>query len=78
MTIFYRNLFYGLVAVALLQSVFYYPQLPAVVASHFDGAGIANGWSSRNVFFTVYLVMVAMVTQPSPRINAPPTLGCVA
>lgn len=61
MTIFYRNLFYGLVAVSLLQSAFYYPQMPAVVASHFDAAGIANGWSSRNVFFAVYLVMVAMV-----------------
>jgi len=58
---FYRYLFYGLVGVALLQSFFYYPQLPPVVASHFDGAGTANGWSSRNVFFAVYLTMIAML-----------------
>jgi uncharacterized membrane protein len=61
MTNFYRYLFYALVAVALLQSVFYYPQMPAVVASHFDGTGVANGWSSRNVFFAIYLAMVAML-----------------
>jgi uncharacterized membrane protein len=58
--IFYRYLFYGLVATALLQSIFYYPQMPAVVASHFDGAGAANGWSSRSVFFAIYLAMIAM------------------
>jgi len=57
----YRYLFYALVAVALLQSIFYYPQLPPVVASHFDGAGAANGWSSRNVFFAIYLTMVVML-----------------
>jgi uncharacterized membrane protein len=61
MMIFYRYLLSGLVAIALLQSVFYYPQMPAVVASHFDGAGAANGWSSRNVFFAIYLVLVAML-----------------
>lgn len=61
MMIFYRCLFYGLAAIALLQSAFYYPQLPAVVASHFDGDGFANGWSSRNVFFTIYLGVVALL-----------------
>jgi len=58
---FYRYLFYGLVAIALLQSAFYYPQMPPVVASHFDGAGMANGWSSRVVFFAIYLAMIAML-----------------
>lgn len=59
--IVYRYLFYGLVAVALLQSAFYYPQMPPVVASHFDGAGAANGWSSRTVFFAIYLAMIAVL-----------------
>ena len=59
--IFYRYLFYGLVAIALLQSVFYYPQLPAQVASHFDGDGFANGWSSRNVFFAIYLAVILLL-----------------
>jgi len=61
MLTYYRYLLYALVAAALLQSAYYYPQLPAVVASHFDGAGAANGWSGRGVFFAIYLAMVAMV-----------------
>ena len=59
--VFYRYLFYGMAGVALLQTVFYYPQLPGVVASHFDGAGAPNDWSNRNTFFAIYLIMIAML-----------------
>ena len=59
--IFYRSLFYGLVAIALLQTVFYYPQMPDVVASHFDGSGAADGWSTRTVFFAIYLAIIGLV-----------------
>ena len=57
----YRYLLFGLTIVALAQVFYYYPRLPQVVASHFDGAGAANGWSSRNVFFGIYLAMIALV-----------------
>ena len=57
----YRYIFYALIATALFQVVYYYPRLPQVVASHFDGAGQANGWSSRNFFFGIYLGMVLLV-----------------
>ena len=57
----HRHLFFGLVGVSLLQVIYYYPQLPLVVASHFDASGAANGWSSRNGFFATYLVMVALL-----------------
>ena len=50
-----RRSFYGLLAIAVLQTLYYYPQMPAVVASHFDGLGAPNGWSSRNGFFALYL-----------------------
>ena len=50
-----------LTALAALQIVFYYPKLPAVVASHFDGLGAPNGWSSKEAFFGLYAVIVLML-----------------
>jgi len=38
-----RRLFYGLIALAAVQTLYYYPQMPEVVASHFDGRGAPNG-----------------------------------
>jgi uncharacterized membrane protein len=32
-----------------------YPQLPGVVASHFDGRGAPNGWQTKQAFFTVFV-----------------------
>ena len=58
---FFRILFYGLVGVAALQSLFYYPQLPDVVASHFDGSGSPDGWSGRTTFIAIYLAIVVLV-----------------
>lgn len=57
----YRYLFYGLIALAAVQVVYYYPQLPDLVASHFDGRGNANGWSSREGFFGLYIVMIVLL-----------------
>jgi uncharacterized membrane protein len=31
-----------------------YPQLPAVVASHFDAHGTPNGWQTKQAFFGVF------------------------
>ena len=56
-----KAVFVGLIVVAVAQTVFYYPQLPATVASHFDGAGHPNGWSSKAVFFGVMFGMMAMM-----------------
>ena len=51
-----------LLAVAVVQSVYFYPQLPDTVASHFDGRGIPNGWMSKQVFCGIYLgIMILMV-----------------
>ena len=57
----YYAVFYPLTGVAVLQVVYYYPQLPAVVASHFDGHGAANGWSGKEFFFGLYLVILLLL-----------------
>jgi uncharacterized membrane protein len=37
-----------------------YPQLPNVVASHFDERGAANGWQTKQAFFTVFVGVTAL------------------
>jgi len=48
-------IFAMVLAVALGQIIYFYPHAPDIVASHFDGAGNPNGWSSKPGFFGVYL-----------------------
>jgi uncharacterized membrane protein len=55
------RIFYALVVLAIVQTIYYYPIMPEVVASHFDGRGNADAWSNRNVFFGLYLAIVAML-----------------
>jgi uncharacterized membrane protein len=55
------RVFYSLVVLAIIQIVYYYPQMPAVLASHFDGLGAPNTWSGKNAFFGLYLVMILML-----------------
>jgi uncharacterized membrane protein len=55
------NLAVALLALAIFQSIYYYPQLPEVMVSHFSLAGEANGWSSKNGFFGLYLGIMMMI-----------------
>ena len=50
-----QRAFVALIAVMMVQAVWYYPQLPDPMASHFDGAGHANGWASKMAFFLIML-----------------------
>ncbi len=57
----------------------FYAQLPEVVASHFNGRGVANGWQTKPAFFTVFVgvsVLAAMIGFGIPRIISamPPQL----
>lgn len=37
-----------------------YPELPGVVASHFNGRGAPNGWQTKQAFFTVFVGVTAL------------------
>lgn len=45
-----------------LQCFYYYPLLPQRMASHFDGSGNANGWSSKESFFGLFLVLAVVMS----------------
>jgi hypothetical protein len=49
-------LFFSLVLWPLAQAAWYHPQLPGLVAAHFDASGRANGWMPRAHFFQYQVV----------------------
>src|SRR5215469_1218005 len=58
-------LFLLLVAFAVLQCVHVYPQLPDVMASHFDAHGTPNGWQPKSAFFILIAVVILICTIPA-------------
>ena len=56
-----KSIFILLAAVAVAQSIYFYPQMPEVMASHFGGSGQPNGWMTRNIFVGLYLGMIALL-----------------
>jgi uncharacterized membrane protein len=55
-----RTIFLFLLILSALQCAYYYPRVPETVASHFNGAGYPNDWSSKAAFFGIVLAMTAM------------------
>ena len=54
------SIFVFLVLLGALQAYSYAARLPAVVASHFSGPGMPNGWQTQSAFFLTELVVVVM------------------
>jgi uncharacterized membrane protein len=50
-----KSVFAVMVVYAAIHFSSYYSQLPAVVASHFDVHGNANGWQNKQAFFSVFV-----------------------
>jgi len=74
-----RLVFAALAVGAAIYFSSYYAQLPDVVASHFSGRGVPNGWQAKSAFFGVFVgvtVLAAVVGFGIPRIVAtlPPQL----
>lgn len=78
-----RILIYVLIGFILAQGVFFYPNLPQLLASNFDGAGNPNGWMSKEAFLSLEaglltfilgafaLVPFVMARAPHSVINLP-------
>ncbi len=54
--------FLVLLALGIAQFVVYYPQLPETMAVHFNREGLANGWSSREIYFSIQIGLLVMLT----------------
>lgn len=57
-----RIVFLALIAVTLAQMGWYYPRLPARVASHFDAAGQVNAFMPKEAFFGLQLVVLGIMS----------------
>lgn len=50
-----------LIGVFLAQIVYYYPNLPETVASHYNGFGAPDGWMKRENFVIFEIVILAVI-----------------
>lgn len=51
-----------LLALGMAQLTVYYPQLPETMSIHFNRDGLANGWSSREVYFSIQIGLLVTLT----------------
>lgn len=51
----------SLLILAAMLSVWFYPQLPERLASHFNAAGEADGWMTKDGFFLFYGLLLLLM-----------------
>jgi uncharacterized membrane protein len=56
-----RNILIFLTIIFSAQLVYYYPQLPEQVASHFNYLGEPDGWMSKSGFLVFQVLLVAFI-----------------
>lgn len=49
------------IGVLAAQSLYYFPNLPDLMASHFDAFGRPNGWMSKNTYFLFEFVLLVLM-----------------
>lgn len=50
-----------LIGVFVAQCLYYFPNLPSVMASHFDGTGEPNGWMPKQSYFAFMTVILGLI-----------------
>ncbi len=55
-----QKFFFLLIIGSFLQMLYFWPLMPASMASHFDGMGQANGWAPRTGFFILYAGLIVL------------------
>jgi uncharacterized membrane protein len=50
-----------LLALAAVQIAYYFPRLPATVASHFDASGAPNAFAPKSAFLELYVVVLLVL-----------------
>ena len=57
-----RFVFYSILLLLLVQTVYYYPKLPEQMASHFNAAGEPDDWTGKQAFFFLMWGMYLLIT----------------
>lgn len=56
-----RAIFLFIIGVFIAQAAYYFPILPPTVASHFNAAGNADNWMSKEWFLVFQIVILAVI-----------------
>ncbi|CAN5787004.1 hypothetical protein BH20ACI4_BH20ACI4_32940 [soil metagenome] len=56
-----RIILFFLIGAFVSQCVYYYPNLPEKMASHFNGFGEPNDWMSKQSFFLLEMVILGLI-----------------
>jgi uncharacterized membrane protein len=56
-----KSILLFLALIALTQSIYFYPLMPDITASHFDSAGNPNSWMKRETLIMFYLGITAIL-----------------
>ena len=78
-----RSLFFAMICVAIAQCIRDFPLLPDRIASHFNAAGMPNGWMTKTQFLWTYALVLLpalavefwvsrqIATKPDAKLNLP-------
>lgn len=56
-----QKFFFLLIIGSFLQMLYFWPLMPDLMASHFNGTGQANGWAPRVGFFILYSGLIVLL-----------------